>query len=92
MSADDNEIRVQLARMEGKQDVTNERLNNVQTDITDIRQVQHRHGTRLGALEADRNERVGQLKGLALSGRILWWFIGAIPVGIGAVLLKLFGA
>ncbi len=90
--SEDSDIRVQLARMEGKQDVTNAHLTNVQNDIADIRRVQYNHGDRLGMLEADKNVRSGERQGLALSGRILWTIIGAVPVGIGAVVLKLLGA
>lgn len=90
--SEDIDIRVQLARIEGKQDVTNERLNNVQGDIIDIRKTIYAHGDRLGLLEADKNVRSGERRGLALSGRILWSIIGAVPVGLGALALKLFGA
>ena len=86
----DDGIHVQLVRIEGKLDVTNERLSNVQNEIADIRIVQHRHGDRLGILESDRNVRAGERQGIALGGRILWTIIGAVPVGIGAALLKLF--
>jgi hypothetical protein len=89
--SDSNDILVQLARIEGKQDVTNAHLSNVQSDIADIRQVQYRHGDRLGILEADRNIRTGERQGIALGGRILWLGIGAVPVGIAAAALKLFG-
>lgn len=92
MDSGDESIRVQLARMEGKQDVTNERLTNVQTDIADLRTTQGKHGDRLGILEADRNIRSGQHQGLAFTGRILWAAIGTIFGGGGiAALLKLFG-
>jgi hypothetical protein len=90
--SDDSDIRVQLARIEGKQDVTNERLSNVQNDIVELRRVQGTHGDRLGLLEASENIRSGERKGIALSGRILWAAVGTIP---GAVLagaaMKLFG-
>jgi hypothetical protein len=89
--SESDDIRVQLARIEGKQDVTNAHLSNVQADIADIRQVQYRHGDRLGILEADRNVRTGERQGLALGGRILWTIIGAVPVGIAAAALKLLG-
>jgi hypothetical protein len=89
--SDNDDIRVQLARIEGKQDVTNAHLSNVQNDIADIRQVQYRHGDRLGILEADRNVRTGERQGLALGGRIIWTIIGAVPVGAVALALKLFG-
>ena len=87
----DDGIHVQLVRIEGKLDVTNERLSNVQNEIADIRIVQHRHSDRLGILESDRNVRTGERQGLAMGGKFLWTIIGAVPVGIGAALLKLFG-
>ena len=89
----DNDILVQLARMEGKLDVTNERLNNVQTEIADIRRVQHRHSDRLGLLENDKNMRTGERNGLALGGRLAWAGIGLIPGGaIVAGLMRLLGS
>ena len=91
MSTDDNGILIQLARMEGKLDVTNERLNSVRTEIADIRVVQHRHADRLGILENDKNVRTGERQGIAMGGRIIWTIIGAVPVGIAAVALKLLG-
>ena len=92
MSAEDNSILVQLARMEGKLDVTNERLNNVQEQIASLRRTQDAHSTRIAGLEADKNVRAGERQGIALGGRILWSIIGAVPVGIGAVVLRLLGA
>lgn len=89
---DDTDIRVQLARMEGKQDVANERLNSFHADLLDIRKTLYGHGDRLGILEADKNVRSGERQGLAISGRILWSIIGAVPVGVGAIALKLLGA
>lgn len=47
---------------------------------------------RVTALETDKSERKGERQGLALSGRILWTIIGAVPVGIAAALLRLLGA
>jgi hypothetical protein len=89
----DSEIRVQLARIEGKQDVTNERLSSVQNDIVDIRRVQRDHGGRINVLETDKSMRTGALQGLAVSGRIIWAGIGSIVGGGGIVaLLKFFGA
>ncbi len=90
--SEDTDIRVLLTRIEGKQDVTNERLNNVQSDIADLRKTQYAHGDRLGILEADKNVRSGALQGLATSGRILWAAIGSIIGGGGiAALLRLSG-
>lgn len=90
--SEDVDIRVQLARIEGKQDVTNERLSSVQNDIVDIRRVQRNHGDRLGILEADRNIRTGKQQGLSTAGRLLWAAAGLIPGGaIAAALMRVFG-
>lgn len=90
MSAED--ISVQLTRIEGMLGVTNERLSNVQTDIADVRRVQHSHSDRLGILEADKNRRDGERKGIIASGRIVWALIGTIPGGVvTAAVMKLFG-
>lgn len=91
MSADDD-IRVQLARIEGKQDVTNERLTNVQGDIAELRRVQSTHATDIQMLKADKNVRDGERRGLMASGRVLWAGIGLIPGGaIVGLLMKLLG-
>ena len=87
MAAEDD-IRVQLARMEGKQDVTNERLSNVQTDIVEIRSVQRDHGSRLGILEAKENMRSGERKGVTVGGKLAWSAISLL-VGSGGVLAVL---
>jgi len=90
--SEDADIRVQLARIEGKQDVTNERLSNVQNDIVDIRRVQRNHGDRLGILEAENNTRAGVQKGLSTAGRFAWAAVGLIPGGaVVAVFMRLFG-
>lgn len=90
--SEDNDIRVQLARMEGKQDVTNERLSNVQSDIVEIRSTQRDHGNRLGILEAKENMRSGERKGLSVAGRAIWAAVGLIPGGvIVAGLMRLLG-
>jgi hypothetical protein len=93
MNGEDSEIRVQLARMEGKQDVTNERLSNVQNDIVEIRLVQRGHGDRLGVLEAKENMRSGERRGLSAAGRFVWAGIGSIIGGGGiTVAMKLLGS
>jgi hypothetical protein len=80
------EVRVQLARMEGKQDITNERLET-SNKIND-----ERHAVTKAQL-AHHNERIGERRGLSTAGRIAWAGIGLIPGGaIVAALMKLFGA
>lgn len=79
----ENEIRVQLARMEGKQDVTNERLSNVQNDIVEMRAVQRDHSSRLGILEAKENIRSGERKGLTLGSKVMWSAVSLFAGGGG---------
>ena len=67
-----DDIRIQLVRMEGTLNLANERLGNVQTDITDIRRTQNSHGDRLGILEADRNRREGEHTGKIRTSEIVW--------------------
>lgn len=92
MSTEGNDILVQLAVISGKQDVTNERLNNVQSQIASLQRVQDSQGARITNLETEKNIRVGERQGIALGGRILWTVIGAVPVGLGALALRFFGA
>ena len=85
----DDEIRVQLARMEGKQDVANERLNSALNDIHDIRKTVHGHGNRIGVLEADKHLRDGERQGIAMTTRVMWAVVGALPTGaIVAIIMK----
>ena len=88
----DEDIRVQLTRIEGMLSVTNERLSNVRDDIVEIRNIQRDHGGRLGLLEAKENMRSGERKGFIAGGRIIWALIGAVPSGmVVAGLMRLFG-
>lgn len=85
-----------LEKIQGGVDLINERLKHanelqnerhaaVLSSIADL-------DGRVIVLETDKNVRRGERQGLALSGRILWTIIGAVPVGIGAALLRLLGA
>jgi hypothetical protein len=78
-------------RLKHANELQNERHEAVRKDIERLDAADTALGGRVDVLEADRSERVGQLKGLALSGRILWTIIGAVPVGLGAIALKLLG-
>lgn len=92
-----------LEKIQGGVDLINERLkhaNELQNErhaailssIADLQAADVVLGGRVDVLEADKNVRSGERQGLALSGRILWTIIGAVPVGIGAALLRLLGA
>src|SRR4051812_13654866 len=101
MSGEDNCAR--LEKIQGGVDLINERLkhaNELQNErhdsilksIARLDDADAALDGRVGVLEADKNVRRGERQGLALSGRILWTIIGAVPVGIGAALLRLLGA
>ncbi len=100
---EDNDIRVQLARIEGKQDVTNERLDTankinderhgaVQAQIVTLNERLQGHGNRIGALETVKHLNEGERRGVALSGRLALILCGAIPVGLIAAALRMLGA
>lgn len=84
-------IRIQLTRIEGGVALLNERLSAAREDIRDIRDIQQVHANRITTLEADRNTRDGERKGLAHGGRALWAIIGLVISAIGAGLLRHFG-
>ncbi len=93
---EDDSIRVQLARMEGKQDVTNERLETANR-INDERHASvmarlSSHGDRITGLETREVGRDGERKGLLAGGRILWALVGAVPIAAGAAILRAVGA
>jgi hypothetical protein len=92
-----------LEKIQGGIDIISERLKHanqlqderhhaIRNDIERLDATDRHLGHRVGLLESESSERVGQLKGLALSGRVIWTVIGAVPVGIVALALKLFGA
>ena len=77
-------------RLKHANELQNERHDAILKNIARLDAADSDLDGRVGVLEADKSERAGERKGLALSGRILWTIIGAVPVGIGAALLKLF--
>ena len=84
-------IRVQLTRIEGGVALLNERLSAAREDIRDIRDTQQTHGNRITTLEADRNVRDGERKGIAHGGKLLWGLIGLVISAVGAGLIRHFG-
>ncbi len=106
VGGEDDNIRVLLTRIEGKQDVTNERLDTanrinderhstVKVHLATIDQRLHTHGNRIGNLEARNHLSDGERKGVALSTKVMWVGItalGAGLLGIAALVLKVFGA
>lgn len=81
--SDDSDIRVQLARMEGKMDVANERLETanrinderheaVKARLATVDLRLHGHSDRLGILEAARHVSDGERKGIQVSTKVIW--------------------
>ena len=100
--AEDNDIRVQLARIEGKQDVTNERLETankinderhatVKTHLALHDQRLTTHGDRLGILETRGHVSDGERRGIAMSARLGFILLGAVPTGAVAIALRVAG-
>lgn len=83
-------LRVQLARMEGKLDLSNHRHEQHAMDIRDIRETQHRHSNRIQLLEADNHHRKGERAGFITSGKLLHSLIGGGVLGIATLLWKAF--
>jgi hypothetical protein len=103
MSDDSESIRVQLARMEGKQDVTNERLDTanrinderhaaIKLQISTIDGRLNSHSERIGGMEKREAERGGERKGIVASGKLFMVLAGAIPVAVVAAILRAIGA
>lgn len=89
---DDDSVRVQLARMEGKLDMGNLRHDQTDQRLNNHEQRLHRHSSDISNLQSANLVRETQTKTLAASGRIVWAGIGLIPGGAAvAVLMRLFG-
>ena len=84
-------MRVQLARMEGKLDLSN--LRHDQTDAwkLTVDQRLHRHGSDISNIQTRFHVQDGQKQGLQLSGRIVSWLTGGGVVAIIAALMRHFG-
>lgn len=93
MNADEESVRVQLARMEGKLDLSNMRHDKTDERLNVHEQRLHRHSNDISNLQAKALLHEGERKGLALGGRILWLVGGAMAGGGGiAGLMKLLGS
>lgn len=88
---DDESMRVQLARMEGKQDRLNDKVERFQADVIDLREGHHRLSNRVGVLEAHKTLTEGQKQGFTVTGKLIGWGVGLLAgTGIGAALLEAF--
>jgi hypothetical protein len=92
MSDDSESVLVKLTRMEGKLDLSNLRHDQHDTKFATIDNRLNAHSERIGGLEKREVGRDGERKGFALGGKILWAAVGAVPIGLGAALLRALGA
>lgn len=100
---DDDSIRVQLVRIEGKLDVSNEkletanRINNerhevVKQRLTLIDTRLDAHDASITGLEKRESVRAARTTGIVDTSKAFLVLAGAIPVAALAALLRMFGA
>ncbi|MES2904586.1 MAG: hypothetical protein V4696_10410 [Pseudomonadota bacterium] len=92
MDSDQESVLVKLTRMEGKLDLSNLRHDQHDAKFATIDSRLNSQSERIGGLEKREVGRDGERKGLALGGRVLWALCGAIPIGVGAAVLRMLGA
>jgi hypothetical protein len=92
MAAEDESVRVQLARIEGKMDLSNMRHDKTEERINTHEKRLNRHSDDISTLQAKALLREGERKGLTTAGRFAWALIGSVPAAAaGAALMKLLG-
>jgi hypothetical protein len=91
MSGEGEDMRVQLARIEGKMDLSNLRHDQTEARLMDHDQRLHVHGNRLANIEAREHLREGERKGIAMGGKAIQWLTGGGVVGILAMIARHFG-
>lgn len=93
MTPDNEEgVRVQLARMEGKLDLSNLRHDQHDARFSAVEGRLHGHGERISGLEGRERERTGERKSAISIGRAMWATVSLLAgSGIGAALMKLLG-
>lgn len=94
-----DDIRVMLTRMEGKQDLTNANLSHL-SSLTDERHaivlgeikrldtVDAKQGERISEVEKSITQRNGALLGMQISGKVALVLTGAVPTGLLMIALK----
>jgi hypothetical protein len=92
MSDESESVLVKLTRMEGKLDLSNLRHDQHDARFSAIDGRMNSHGERISGLEKREVGRDGERKGLLAGGRILWALIGAVPIALGAAVLRAIGA
>ena len=92
MGDEQESVLVKLTRMEGKLDLSNLRHDQHDAKFHTIDNRLSGHADRISGLETREVGRDGERKGLATGGRLLWALLGAIPIGLGAAVLRALGA
>lgn len=92
MSDESESVLVKLTRMEGKLDLSNLRHDQHDARFAAVDSRLNSQSERIGGLEKREVGREGERKGIGHAAKALWAFAGAIPVGIGAAILRVLGA
>lgn len=72
--------------------LANERHETMRAEISQLKRVDEQLDGRVTVLETESSVRAGERQGLAISAKVLWAAVGAVPIGIGAAILRLVGA
>ena len=83
-------MRVQLARMGGKLDLSNARHDQTDRRLDNHETRIHRHSSDISTLQAKALLTEGRSQGLAIGGKLIWAAVGFAPGAILAM-IKLFG-
>ena len=86
----EDDIRIQLTRIEGGVTLLNERLETVKNDIVLLWQGHERVSARIGALEMHKAQQEGRDKGIGLSVKAVQFLLGAGVMGLIATILRAF--
>lgn len=86
----DESLRVIMARMEGKLDLSNLRHDQTETRLTDLSNRVHGHANRIQSIEAREHVRDGERKGAALAIKVMWALGGSGVAGALALAARHF--
>ena len=87
----DESLRVIMARMEGKLDLSNLRHDQTDTRLTDLTNRVHGHANRIQSIEAREHIRDGERKGIGLVVKGGYILGGSGVMGMLALIARHFG-
>lgn len=87
----DIDIRVQLERMEGTINLTNQKMDTVAANVSDLKREVSQHGDRIGKLEATGNIALGERRGIGLAAKIMYAAGGGGLIGAAVFVARAFG-